>query len=98
MNPIFEISRVRPALPLICEMANLPAFESLKDMAAYQKNVSGDHPTPVLRTWRCHFCGCFHFWSAGSWTDSNGAFKSAADKVPERIEKLVFNSMREATK
>lgn len=96
MSNIFEVSTVRPAPPLICEHANLPAFETLQDLEAFHSKAGGDHH-PILAKWRCHFCGCWHYWSTSP-TDSNGAFKAGADKVPERISRMAFETMRRAAK
>jgi rubrerythrin len=93
---IFEISTVRPAPPQICELANLPSFETVKEMEDYHNKTCGGH-NAILTKWVCHFCGCWHYWSTSP-TDSNGAYKADADHIPKRITGLCFKSMREAAK
>jgi hypothetical protein len=75
----FEVSTIRPPPPLICLATNLPAFETEKQWDDYRG--WHEHPYPVLAKWKCKFCRCWHFWSSGSHTDSNGAFKSDANLI-----------------
>jgi len=73
-----------PGGPAICQVANLPAFATEKEAAAF--NNRNGH-LPILAQWPCKFCGHIHYW-ATSPTDSNGNHKAGADVLPNRIVRL----------
>jgi hypothetical protein len=89
MNKALETKPRFNGCPLVCQHANLPSFESVEQIHTFRSKQCGEHPTPVLATWFCKHCQGYHFWPAGSQTDSNGAFKSGADLIPDRIKKLL---------
>lgn len=88
MNSLFEPTPRFKGAPPVCLVANLPAFKSAKEVSEFQKRSAGDHPNPIIAQWTCKACGCIHFWSTAP-TDSNGRFKGGADKIPDRIRKLM---------
>ena len=71
--------------PLICLVANLPAFPSESASIAF----NNESHLPVLARWQCPACGGWHHWTT-SRTDSNGAFKGGASEIPPRIAKLAM--------
>lgn len=59
-SEIFEAARW-PGGPLICQEANLPAFETLDDLYAFQEKLgNGTHRD---KPYACEFCGWFHYHS-----------------------------------
>lgn len=47
--------------PVICEVANLPAFLSQKAMGKFFDSLC----TSILISWQCGSCMRFHAWPAG---------------------------------
>lgn len=85
----FIIDRIRPypEWPLICIVANLPAFTDDKELNAYiEKFTPG---CVVLIKWDCIHCRKKHFWSVGGYLfDTNGSHAAGAKNIPDRIKEL----------
>lgn len=61
---IFEEVRRWEGAPLICEMENLPAFESKE--AAKQYHLDTNPRGFMYEPWRCRFCGMWHYKSVAA--------------------------------
>ena len=73
----------------ICESTGLPAVADGREMNEFFLKNCGEHPTPLLATWKCKDCGMMHFKTAGSFTDSNGTFKAGANKLSDAVVDLI---------
>jgi len=74
-----------PGAPPICEEANLPAFETAKEAIAF--NEANGHP-PILKSWRCRFCGGWHYYSSAP-GDTNGGSLAGSRTIPPHIERKI---------
>ncbi len=82
----FIVDKIRPhpEWPLICRVANLPAFLTEKAAKACNEHMH----MPMVKLWECRHCGQWHYWSSTP-TDSNGQFAAGAGDVPQRILDLI---------
>jgi hypothetical protein len=67
MSDLLEPPRWKGAPP-ICPVANLPAFATEKELAAFNGNYGGT----ILQKWKCKECGYWHYWSSTEQPDTNG--------------------------
>lgn len=56
-EPIFELKLRWPGAPKICTFANLPAFETQKEMDKFH----GQFHTTIRHKWKCDACNCWHY-------------------------------------
>lgn len=87
-SPFEPPSPARPRGVRICELANLPAFETTAQAHHWHE---GNGHLPTLAFWRCSHCRCYHYWTSGP-TDNNGAHRAGADQLPARIKSLIENN------
>ena len=59
-KPVLEPPRW-PGGPEICEMHNLPAFETREDAEKFHDNQGSRNP--IKRIGRCRYCGKWHYES-----------------------------------
>lgn len=86
MNEVFEPNPRWPGAPRICVEANLPAFDTPADAAAYRKqHCPSSH---VLVEWQCRVCRCWHFWAAEP-GNTNGEHRAGAHDLPRQIRELI---------
>jgi hypothetical protein len=45
--------------PPLCDLTNLPAFETWKDADAFNKR---DGDPSILLKWQCSYCHGWHYW------------------------------------
>ena len=61
MPEIFEPNPRWPGGPKICVYENLPAFETEKELFAFNASCGG---SSIMLKWQCAQCGCYHYHAA----------------------------------
>ncbi len=72
-----------PNGPRICPAANLPAFDSDADAAAFRASNCPGHT--VVAQWTCNVCGKIHFWGVGG--DPSGA-SSGTTRIAKHLPQI----------
>lgn len=85
-QPLFEVKPRWKGAPKICIAANLPAFETEKEMATFHEtNCPGG---TLIKKWRCLVCNHIHVWQVCS--DPAGA-SSGTTRTSKHKEHLLEN-------
>ena len=85
MNSIFEPKPRWTGAPRMCELSNLPSFETQKDAITFHEKSCG-LSTLIVFAWLCDWCKGWHYWAeAPAPTIETRRHNGDA---PERIETL----------
>ena len=79
--------RGRINMPPVCIEANLFGFADEKSMNHFLDKQCG-HLT-IMAKWQCKICNCWHCWTYGCHSDSNGDMKAGAENMPEHVRELI---------
>ncbi len=73
-----------PGGPPICPKANLPHFETRKEMRAFQELLCSS----ALLDWFCPDCAGFHYWGKTPAPAGTSSGSSRPETIPKRILEL----------
>ena len=80
-EPVFEPEPRWPGAPRICTAENLPAFESLDEMAGYRERYAPENKT--RKVWTCAACGLMHYLSVQRAPAGETSGNARSDSLPK---------------